>query len=736
MPGLGGRDSVASAMNDGGQVVGFAYLPDETYHAFLWQPGDDHATDLGTLGGDYSQANAVSDNGQVVGDSTLDDGRSGVFLWADGQIHDLALDGQYVTARAVNDVGQVVVLTHAGPDVDALVWEDDDTTRIDFGGSNVTPSDINEGGLVVGYTQPRAEDDESRPGPQHAFAWTPDHAMDLGTLGHDPDAVSFAASVNEAGAVVGYSSTDGGSQHAFLWTDGQGMRDLGTLGQDSRASSVSNEGVVVGSSTLPSGGSRAFLWRDGEDMQSLGTLGGGSSEAAAISPDGDTVVGESETADGDTHAFSWTASSGMVDLGPLVGGEGYALSVDDAGLALGNSRDDATGEQRATVWDTTAATPPEAPGRPRGVTAAAGDGSVSVGWSPPSSNGQSDITSYTVTASPGGVSRTVDATTDGSPNTATFSGLTNGTAYSFTVRAHNAQGDGPESDPSDAVTPQTGASPPVVVTGMATPSSGGTVSTGDGNADEENPVLTTVSVPRGTSGGQVSISQGVRDNPPPTGFTFLGQQVVITAPSSDADRPLRLIFRVDASVLGGVAPSALQIFRTEGNGAPTQVPDCVNQDGTANPDPCVTNRSDLGDGDVYIEVLSSHASDWNFARKNAAPPPQTYPFRGFLAPYKNPPKVNTVKAGSTLPLKFSLHGNRGLKVIASGFPQSAKVSCSKPTSILGSAATTSGNLSYARKTDTYTYALKSAKSYAGTCRAVQVRLKDGSRHNALFRFTK
>jgi hypothetical protein len=36
----------------------------------------------------------------------------------------------------------------------------------------------------------------------------------------------------------------------------------------------------------------------------------------------------------------------------------------------------------------------------------------------------------------------------------TVTGLTNGTSYTFTVRAHNANGDGPESQPSNAIIPQ------------------------------------------------------------------------------------------------------------------------------------------------------------------------------------------------------------------------------------------------------------------------------------------
>ncbi len=96
------------------------------------------------------------------------------------------------------------------------------------------------------------------------------------------------------------------------------------------------------------------------------------------------------------------------------------------------------------------------PGTPSGVTATAGDAQAAVSWTLPQIvNG---ITSYTVTAringTSSGITATVPAPAAGSSSaSAVVSGLTNGAAYTFTVHATNAAGNGFESTPSLPVTP-------------------------------------------------------------------------------------------------------------------------------------------------------------------------------------------------------------------------------------------------------------------------------------------
>jgi Fibronectin type III domain len=92
--------------------------------------------------------------------------------------------------------------------------------------------------------------------------------------------------------------------------------------------------------------------------------------------------------------------------------------------------------------------PATVPGAPRAVKATAGKGSAAVAWSAPLSDGGSAVTSYAVTAAPGG--RTCTATAPA--RTCTVTGLTAGTSYRFTVKATNTVGTGPASASSAAVT--------------------------------------------------------------------------------------------------------------------------------------------------------------------------------------------------------------------------------------------------------------------------------------------
>ena len=87
------------------------------------------------------------------------------------------------------------------------------------------------------------------------------------------------------------------------------------------------------------------------------------------------------------------------------------------------------------------------PGAPTIGTATAGNAQASVTFTAPASDGGSAITGYRVTSTPGSITAT------GASSPIVITGLSNGTAYTFTVAAQNAIGYGAESAASNSVTP-------------------------------------------------------------------------------------------------------------------------------------------------------------------------------------------------------------------------------------------------------------------------------------------
>ena len=104
------------------------------------------------------------------------------------------------------------------------------------------------------------------------------------------------------------------------------------------------------------------------------------------------------------------------------------------------------------------ATPATPPGAPQGLSATPGDATVSLTWSPPSSNGGSPITNYRVYRSTTSGGETF-LTNAGNVLTYTDTGLTNGQTYFYKVSAENSQGEGPLSTEASS-TPTLPATPP------------------------------------------------------------------------------------------------------------------------------------------------------------------------------------------------------------------------------------------------------------------------------------
>jgi PKD repeat protein len=143
-----------------------------------------------------------------------------------------------------------------------------------------------------------------------------------------------------------------------------------------------------------------------------------------------------------------TKTSGVtsVTVGSLSNGTTYTFTV-----AAANSKGKGPPSRHSNpVMPSSAAPQPTAPSAPSRVSATAGDRQVTVNWSAPASGG-SAIISYTVTPYVGGGAMKPVAVSRGT--SATVEGLSNGTAYTFTVSATSAIGTGKPSERSAPVTP-------------------------------------------------------------------------------------------------------------------------------------------------------------------------------------------------------------------------------------------------------------------------------------------
>jgi type 1 glutamine amidotransferase len=112
--------------------------------------------------------------------------------------------------------------------------------------------------------------------------------------------------------------------------------------------------------------------------------------------------------------------------------------------------------------------------------------------------------------------------------------------------------------------------------------------------------------------------------------------------------------------------------------------------------------------------------------------PTPIDFTGFFAPVNNMPSMNSSKAGSAIPLKFTITGYNGNQVLKTGSPSSMPIQCTGGSAEMGPAAGNVGTLQ--RTGNSYMYVWKTNASWAGSCRKFVLTLADGSTHKALFRF--
>jgi hypothetical protein len=118
----------------------------------------------------------------------------------------------------------------------------------------------------------------------------------------------------------------------------------------------------------------------------------------------------------------------------------------------------------------------------------------------------------------------------------------------------------------------------------------------------------------------------------------------------------------------------------------------------------------------------------------------SYDFNGFYQPVDNPPTMNKAKAGSAIPVKFSLGGDRGVQIFDTGYPMATRIACPGSAALMEQIDETvtagSSGLTYDPSTDRYVYVWKTNKSWAGMCYRFELGLIDGSAHTFEGQFTK
>ena len=171
---------------------------------------------------------------------------------------------------------------------------------------------------------------------------------DLGTLG---GSWSKAYGVNGNDWVVGLSETADGSQHAFLWTEAGGMRDLNGGGfVFSQAEAVNNNGLVVGWGVL-SGTIRGFTWTEETGMVSIGVPSGHSSSYLLNVNDAGKIVGTALSSLGNWNAILWYSPTNVAILGDLGGRFTKSLDINEGGRVVGVSALPGVQQlQHAVVW--------------------------------------------------------------------------------------------------------------------------------------------------------------------------------------------------------------------------------------------------------------------------------------------------------------------------------------------------------------------------------------------------
>ncbi len=149
--------------------------------------------------------------------------------------------------------------------------------------------------------------------------------------------------------------------------------------------------------------------------------------------------------------------------------------------------------------------------------------------------------------------------------------------------------------------------------------------------------------------------------------------------------------------------------------------------------PMVASQSVEGDGNgvfCYDGTSCSFPTDTFRDSNYWVTPLWAYRFAGFAPPIDNGGVWNVVKAGSAIPVKFSLGGDQGMAVIKAGSPTATETACPGGSAALDAVEETvtasQSGLTYDASADKYIYVWKTSKASAGKCYRFDLGLNDQS----------
>ncbi len=258
------------------------------------------------------------------------------------------------------------------------------------------------------------------------------------TAGNGQAMVSFSVPSTGGSAITGYTATS--SPGGFTGTGASSPVTVTGLSNGTAYSFTVTATNAIGTGS-PSASSSSVIPATVPGAPTIGIATAGNTQASVsfsgpASDGGRIITGYTVTST--LGGLTGTGSTSPIVVTGLTNGTAYTFMV-SATNSVGSGSNSAASNS---------VTPAALPGAPTIGSATAGDAEVAVAFTAPASNGGSVITSYTVTSSPGAHVAT------GASSPISVTGLSNGTAYTFTVKATNSAGTGIDSASSNSVTPK------------------------------------------------------------------------------------------------------------------------------------------------------------------------------------------------------------------------------------------------------------------------------------------